>query len=239
MRVLKRIILLAFCGILLLLVDIKHTNAEEWTGKMTPASATISVGGTTTVHAAQTSSIKVSTLPTYTSSDETIATVDSTGKVTGIKAGSVTITGKFGDLVAGKTTVTVTGSGAATDEWTGKMTPASATISVGGTTTVHAAQTSSIKVSTLPTYTSSDETIATVDSTGKVTGIKAGSVTITGKFGNLTAGTTTVTVKDSKSTTGTENPKTGFILLKILFLLLSFSVGIIVYYMKKSSFNNF
>ena len=75
------------------------------------------------------------------------------------------------------------------------MSPKELEIAVGETAKVTAIQTGNISVQTLPTYTSSDESIATVDDFGNVTGNKAGTATITGKYGNnYVAGTTKVTV---------------------------------------------
>ena len=169
---------------------------DMWTGEMNPTEATVKVGETVQVTAKQTGTIQVKTLATYTSSDTSIATVDSTGKVTGVKAGTAVITGKFGNYTAGTTTITVT-AGTVQQVWTGEMTPTEATVKIGETTKVEAKQTGTLIVKTLPTYTSSNTSVATVDNNGNVKGIKAGTAIITGKFGNYTAGTTTITVKDA------------------------------------------
>lgn len=58
------------------------------TGVMEPVKAEVKVGDTTTVLAKQTGDLVVNTQASYVSSDESIATVDNTGKVTGIKEGN-------------------------------------------------------------------------------------------------------------------------------------------------------
>ena len=184
-------------------------NITTWSGKITPTTATIVVGGTTTVTATETGAYKLNVAPTYTSSNTAVATVDSNGKVTGITAGTATITGKFGSYVAGTATITVQED---PSTWSGKITPTTATIRVGGTTTVTATETGAYKLNVAPTYTSSNTAVATVDSSGKVTGIKAGTATITGKFGNNVAGTATITVEANASNwSGTISPKTATI----------------------------
>ena len=131
-----------------------------------------------------------SAVVTYSSSDETIATVDQEGKVTGIKVGTATIT------------VEVTGYNAAgkkiyiPEEKSYKVTvydpvnslssPALLIVAVGNSATI----TPTIDPAGYPIqWSSSDESIATVDETGKVTGVKASAVpvTITAKAGGKTA----------------------------------------------------
>jgi uncharacterized protein YuzE len=131
-----------------------------------------------------------SAVVTYSSSDETIATVDQEGKVTGIEVGTATIT------------VEVTGYNAAgkkiyiPEEKSYKVTvydpvnslssPASLVVAVGNSATI----TPTIDPAGYPIqWSSSDESIATVDETGKVTGVKVSTVpvTITAKAGGKTA----------------------------------------------------
>ena len=117
---------------------------------------------------------------TWTSSDPSKATVDSNGKVTGIAAGTVVITATTVDRgLSAQCTITLTN--VPVDSVT--LDPKTMEVEVG--------KNKSIAVTILPanasdktvTWTSSDNTIATVDSNGKVTGIKNGSVTITAGAG--------------------------------------------------------
>lgn len=115
---------------------------------------------------------------TWTSSDETKATVDATGLVTALAAGAVTITATSGEASA---SVELTVKSAVVPVTVTITEPASTDV-VNGTTLqlVGAASDGS----TL-TWTSSDNTIATVDSTGLVTAdsTNVGAVTITATSG--------------------------------------------------------
>lgn len=115
---------------------------------------------------------------TWTSSDETKATVDSTGLVSALAAGAVTITATSGEASA---SVELTVKSAVVPVTVTIEEPASTDV-VNGTTLqlVGAASDGS----TL-TWTSSDNTIATVDSTGLVTAdsTNVGAVTITATSG--------------------------------------------------------
>ena len=122
---------------------------------------------------------------TWSSSDTSKATVDNTGKVTGVTEGKVTITAKVSDTIVDTYEVEVQ---ALQIPMTGiELTTDKTEIKVGTTaqltTTIAPADTTDDKT---VTYTSSDETIATVDSNGKVTAVKPGTVTITAKVGTFT-----------------------------------------------------
>ncbi len=118
---------------------------------------------------------------TWTSSDETVATVDETGKVTPVAAGNVTITATCGDI-----------SDSCTFEVLEDLNPITAVDVTTDKTEIKVGQTALLSTeltltnpdkastdNTTVTYTSSDETVATVDATGKVTALKPGKVTIT------------------------------------------------------------
>ena len=112
----------------------------------------------------------------WTSSDESVATVDETGTVTAVAAGeaNVTVSVKDADIAASthiKVVVTPTGvaapesidlvtNGENTKDLDAKLVPADAT---------------DVKLA----YESSDESVATVDETGKVTAVANGECTIT------------------------------------------------------------
>ena len=115
---------------------------------------------------------------TWTSSDETVATVDATGKVTGKKIGTATITAtaQDGSGVSGSCTVTVLSHVKKVT-----VTPANLTLGQNKSYTLKATvEVFGSGTDTGVTWTSSDTTIATVDATGKVTATdKVGTVTIT------------------------------------------------------------
>ena len=126
---------------------------------------------------------------TWSSSDEKIATVDETGKVTAVGAGEATITAKAGGKEATcKVTVKVPVESITLDK-------TSLTLKEGATAVLVATVKPDDATDKTVTWSSSDETIATVDNNGKVTGIKEGEATVTAKAGDKTA-TCKVTVSN-------------------------------------------
>ena len=139
---------------------------------------------------------------TWTSSDETVATVDATGKVTGKKIGTATITAtaQDGSGVSGSCTVTVLSA-----VKTVTVTPANLTLGKNKSYTLTATVDAQPGTDTGVTWTSSDTTIATVDATGKVTATdKVGTVTITAtsKADPAKKGTCTIKVSGDQTDIG-------------------------------------
>ena len=134
----------------------------------------------------------------WTSSDTSLATVDNTGLVNFLADGNVTITATWtSQNVSGTKAITITEpdsyslSITANDSYTTADTPTlTATAQKNGTTD----STATI------TWSSSDTTIATIDSTGKATFLKAGNVTFTATWTqqNITA-TKSITVTQAAS----------------------------------------
>lgn len=127
----------------------------------------------------------------WTSSDESVAAV-SNGKITGVSEGTAVITASVGDISA-QLTVNV-----------GELIPTE--IDLKGEDSVFATMSIQLKADVYDqygqkivnpeiTWISSNQSIATVDSTGKVTGITPGKVTITAQSGDITA-TKEITVKE-------------------------------------------
>lgn len=143
---------------------------------------------------------------TWTSNATSVATVDDTGKVTGVKAGTANVTVKTADggkTASSKVTVTdpvVHPTGVTLDKATASLHPGD---TVQLTATVAPSNASSKAV----TWSSSDETLATVDNTGKVTAKANGSATITV---TTTDGSKTATAKITVTTlvTGVSLDKT-------------------------------
>lgn len=112
----------------------------------------------------------------FSSSDETVATVDAFGRVTGLKDGTVTITAApHCGLAAISTTLTVKVS----DVQSVTVTPEALTLPVGGHQFLQAATVPEKATDGKLTFASSDETVADVDEWGEVTTISAGTATIT------------------------------------------------------------
>jgi uncharacterized protein YjdB len=114
----------------------------------------------------------------WTSSDNTVVTVDGTGKLTAIKAGEATVTATTVD--GGKTSsCVVTVTSPIVNVQSVSLNKASSSLILGNTDILIATIGPSNATNQSVAWTTSDSTIATVDNTGKVTPLKAGTVTIT------------------------------------------------------------
>ena len=118
---------------------------------------------------------------TWSSSNKSIATVDENGLVTGIKGGSTVITVKAGKKSATcSVTVTVPVQSVTLDKTT-------ASVDEGATLHLSATVYPSYASDKTVTWTSSDESVATVDASGVVSGVRRGTAVITAKAGDCTA----------------------------------------------------
>ena len=162
-------------------------------------SSSISIGATTQLTVGYTPSDTNVKNVTYTSSNESVATVSNTGLVTGIAQGSATITAiaeaANSTTVQATTTITVTPIAVTSVS----LSSNSETIKVGKTVTLTPTISPSNATNKNVTWTSSNTSIATV-SGGTVTGVAAGTATITVKTvdGNKTA-TCTVVVQEASA----------------------------------------
>ena len=166
---------------------------------VTPASPTIAQGSTAQLTATARDA-GGNLLPgrsfSWSTSASGVATVSTTGVVTGIAGGSATITATT-EGKSGTTIVSV--SAAPVPVATVSVTPATAAVQVGSTTQL-AAETKDADGATLTgrtvTWTSSATGIATVTNAGVVRGVAAGTATITatseGKSGSATITVTAV-----------------------------------------------
>ncbi len=157
------------------------------------SSASLQVGQAATVTAAgfdqNGSPIAVGTV-TWTSSNTSVATVTSAGAVAALAAGQSTITASTGGK-SGQATLSVTAAPAPVA--TVVVTPASASIAVGGTQQLTPNEFDAGGTALggrIVTWATGDPTKATVSTTGLVTGVAAGTVVITatseGKSGSST-----------------------------------------------------
>ena len=132
----------------------------------------------------------------WASNNTDVATVDEKGLVTAVKAGDATITVsvKGQPEIKATCTITVKSSSIAVTKLT--LSQSSAEVSVGKTLTLTCTIEPTDATNKELIWSSSDETIATVDAQGVVTGVKAGPVTITvaSKSNPSVTATCTVTV---------------------------------------------
>lgn len=128
---------------------------------------------------------------TWSSSDETVATV-SDGVVTGVKAGTAEITAKTANGLTAKATVTV--EEIPVTKITLPTTEASMTI--GGTMDLNPTIEPADATNTHISWSSSNQGVATVDASGRVTAKGAGTATITGTATSGAKVTLVITVSD-------------------------------------------
>src|SRR6218665_1038628 len=161
---------------------------------VTPSSPRVVVGDkqqlTATVLPADAANKEV----TWSSNDEKKATVDATGLVTGIDMGTavITVAAKDGSNVKETVTITIAAAAKATSI---VVTPSSPNVAVGLTQRL-TATVSPADASKEVTWSSSNESKATVDAAGLVTGIGMGTAVITAaaKDGSDVKGTVTVNI---------------------------------------------
>ena len=159
---------------------------------VTPSYRTIDVGETFYVDYELTPS-GVSTTVTWSSDNPNVATVSSSGLVKGIGKGSTYIKAETSNGISGYCYVTV--NSPTPDPVSITVSPSSKTIEVGET--FYASYTlSPSNAETTVTWYSDDTSIATVSSSGKVTGIKAGITYINAKTSNGKEDRCKVTVED-------------------------------------------
>jgi uncharacterized protein YjdB len=160
-------------------VTLNQTELQLVKGDITALTATVTPSNTT-----QSKTI------TWSSSDESVATVDSSGNVTAVDGGTATITAT---TVNGKTAeciVTVTVPVEAIELNSSQLSLIQGTTSAA--LTVSFTPDNATDQSVL--WSSSDESVATVDSSGKVTAVEGGTATITATTANGKTATCMVTV---------------------------------------------
>ena len=160
---------------------------------VTPSPATVTTGGTVTLAAIvkdANGNVLTGRVVAWSTSNPGVATVSSTGVVTGVAAGTVTITATS-EGKSGTSTVTVTTApvGSVT------VTPSPTTIIIGQSTTLTATvkDVNGNTVSRTVSWSSSNTAKATVTSSGVVTAVDTGAVTITATAGGV-SGTASVTI---------------------------------------------
>jgi len=143
---------------------------------ISPTNSTISIGGTQQLTASITPTNATNQAVTWSSSNTAIATVNTSGLVMGVAAGTATITittadqAKTATCLVTVSTVPVTGV---------TVSPSTASISVGGTQQLTATVVPTNATNKTVTWSSNNTAIATVNTSGLVTGVTAGTATIT------------------------------------------------------------
>ncbi len=183
--------------------------------EITPPGATIGIDGTEKFTATALDQFGVEMTDgveiTWSSSDESVGTIDQTGLFTALATGTTTITAESGDITA---TVTVTVSAEDPVLTSIEITPPGATIGIDGTEVFTATALDQFGVEMTDgveiTWSSSDESVGTIDQTGLFTALAAGTTTITAESGDITATVTvTVSAEDPVLTNITVKPSTG------------------------------
>ena len=137
---------------------------------------------------------------TWTSSNNSVATVDEDGKVTAVSNGTTTITvsAKDGSGLKANCIVTVR-----THVTSISLDKSEATINVGGTLTLYATIAPSNASNKSVTWSSDDTSIATVSTSGEITAVGLGLTTITAKTvdGEFTASCSVTVLQKAESIT--------------------------------------
>lgn len=179
-----------------------------------PTTATVNDGHTTTLVATvkdANGAVVTDRVVTWSSSNTAAATVSSTGVVTGVAAGTATITATS-ETKSGSAAITVV----ALPVGSVTVSPSTASVINGQTTTLTATvkdQTGTVVTSRVVTWSSNNTAVATVSSTGVVTGVSPGAATITatseGKSGSAAI---TITVAPVGSVTVSPSTATVIVL---------------------------
>jgi len=176
---------------------------------VSPASGSVSVGGTiqltATLRDAAGNTLTGRTV-NWSSSNTARATVNSSGRVTGIAQGSVTITAT-GEGRTSSASITVTPAPVASVA----LSPTSGSVAVGGTLQLSATPLDAAGnelVGRTVTWSSSNTARATVNTSGLVTGVSTGAVTIRATSEGRTA-SASLTVSQASVASVTVAPSTG------------------------------
>lgn len=145
---------------------------------MSDATINVDVGANKTLTATVLPANAADKTGVWASSDETVATVDQTGKVTGVKAGNANIT--FTTTDGGKVGTTAAVIAVAVILPTSvSVTPASPTCAVGATVKLSASITPANATDKTGVWTSATPAVATVAADGTVTGVSEGTSVVT------------------------------------------------------------
>jgi uncharacterized protein YjdB len=172
---------------------------EVTTITVSPPSASIQAGTTTTLSATvkdQNGSVMTGQTIAWSTDNAAAATVNPSGVVSGVAAGSATIAAASSG-VSGTATITVTTAPPPSPVVTTvTVSPTSAAVNVGATTTLTATvkdQNGNVMTGQTVAWSTNNAPVATVSSSGVVTGVSAGSAMITATSSGK-SGTSSITV---------------------------------------------
>ncbi|MCF0177481.1 MAG: Ig domain-containing protein, partial [Bacteroidales bacterium] len=182
-----------FC-VVIALASCAQKAAEVTSVTITPSTLNMTAGDAAVSLTAQVLPNSAMAPVTWSSSDQSVATVSNSGSVTPLKEGSVTITatagGKSGSCKVTVKAKTIAVTGVSLDK-------SELTLTEGETETLKAIVAPDNATNKNISWKSSNTAIATIDNSGKVTAVKNGeaTITVTTEDGNKTA-TCKVTVKE-------------------------------------------
>jgi uncharacterized protein YjdB len=159
---------------------------------VSPTTSTVGIGSTQQLSATLTPANATNQSVTWTSSNTAVASVNATGLVTGVAAGTSTITVTTAD---GNKTATAAITVAAIPVTGVSVSPATASLYIGNTQQLTATVAPTNATNKAVTWSSSNTAVATVNASGLVTAVAAGTanITVTTQNGSKTA-VTAITV---------------------------------------------
>jgi hypothetical protein len=179
------------------------------TVSISPTTATVNIGATTSLAVSISGGSPTPTLASCTSSSPTTASVTVSGVscvVVGVTPGSATITARTSAGQSASAAITVAPLPAAITELT--LTPATASLVVGENATLTATPTNPAGASVAITYSSSNAGVASVSVAGVVTAVSPGTATITATAIGGGLGFTPATISRTAVITVTSDPCT-------------------------------
>ncbi|MDD2648101.1 MAG: Ig-like domain-containing protein [Eubacteriales bacterium] len=166
-----------------------NSNVEVESVKLNKSSAAIQQASTLTLKATVAPK-KADKSVKWTTSNASVATVSSTGKVTAIKGGTAIITATAVNGTSASCTVTV----ASREVSSVKLSKSALALTTGKTSTLKASVAPSNAISKKATWSSSNSSVATVSSSGKVKAVGIGTAVITATSNNGVSSSCTVVV---------------------------------------------
>ncbi len=170
-----------------------NTNIDVTSVSIDKPQISIVIGNTATLEATVTPSNATNKALSWSSSNTSVATVDTNGNVKGVSVGTATITVKSSNNIIATSVIIVTNPIIEVQNIT--LDTTSITLNTPNSKKVNATVTPSNATNKILTWSSSNTSVATVDSAGNIKAVGQGSATITVKSNNNISKTVSVTVK--------------------------------------------